>query len=543
MRFQEAKRFVETLSYLKPVQIYGRIWHKSNLVSVSKTRLPKLRTPDTTRWHFPPSRRQSQFNYSQFTFLNEMYDIQEIGWDNKNISRLWRYNLHYFDDLNADNAIARSGLHAETIKRWIRGNPPFNGTGWEPYPTSLRIVNWLKWHFAGNVLSEAMRMSLALQVRSLHQRYEIHLQGNHLFANAKALLFAGLLFQSSEANQWRDKAVRVLLTQLEEQILDDGGHFELSPMYHAIVLEDCLDIINIIHTSNRTLPELEEKLHVKIPIMLEWLANMCHPDGEITFFNDAAFGVALSPDDIFDYAKRLGFAQLVSSSEKTSLLAASGYARVETKGICLIADVGKIGPDYLTGHAHADTLSFELSIGDERFVVNSGTSLYGTSAERQRQRSTVAHNTVCLNGKNSSDVWHGFRTGSRAYPKRVSFTQANGCQLEASHDGYAPNIHGRKWQATDDTITIEDTGLPHDGFAVSHLHLHPDIKITRARNAIECISPKGSRLSIFVEAGKPRLITKTWHPEFGLSIPNKSVEIRLVNGVSKIRMHWKTVEA
>jgi len=539
MRFQEAKRFVETLSYLKLVQIYGRIWHKSNFGFVSKDHLPKLQRLDTTHWQFPPTRRQSQLGFNQFTFLNEAHNLEEIGWDDENISKLWRYNLHYFDNLNARKTLARKAFNAETIRRWIRENPPFSGTGWEPYPTSLRIVNWLKWYFTGNVLSEAAQLSLALQARRLHQRYEMHLQGNHLFANAKAMLFAGLSFQGSEAAKWRSKAARVLLTQLEEQILDDGGHFELSPMYHAIVLEDCLDIFNIIQMSKYALPELQEKLQVKILNMLNWLATMCHPDNEITFFNDAAFGIAPPPSKIFDYAQRLGFTEFRSSS---GLLTASGYARIETSDICLLADVGKIGPDYLTGHAHADTLSFELSIGDERFIVNSGTSLYGTSIERQRQRGTAAHNTVCLNGESSSDVWHGFRTGNRAYPKGVSFTRENGYQLEASHDGYAPYIHRRKWQVSDDKITIEDTGLPYDGLAVFHLHLHPDLKITRSSNVIDCLSPKGSRLSIFVEACEPKLTPTTWQPEFGRSVPNKSIEIRLVNGVSTVRMDWQTVE-
>ena len=72
--------------------------------------------------------------------------------------------------------------------------------------------------------------------------------GNHVFANAKALVYAGLFFDGIEANDWLAKGMKILVKECNEQILPDGGHFELSPMYHAIVLEDILDLINICRT-------------------------------------------------------------------------------------------------------------------------------------------------------------------------------------------------------------------------------------------------------------------------------------------------------
>ena len=64
-----------------------------------------------------------------------------------------------------------------------------------------------------------------------------------------------------------------------------------------------------------------------------------------------------------------------------------------------IGDIGNVGPDYIPGHAHADTLSFEMSVFDMRFIVNSGTSVYGLGAERLRQRGTAAHSTVVIDGR------------------------------------------------------------------------------------------------------------------------------------------------
>ncbi len=105
---------------------------------------------------------------------------------------LWTYNLHYFDDLNAADRSARRAWHDRLVERWIDENPPGAGIGWDPYPVSRRMVNWIKWSLGGNVLTPKARQSLAVQARWLNRRIESHLQGNHVFANAKALIHAGL---------------------------------------------------------------------------------------------------------------------------------------------------------------------------------------------------------------------------------------------------------------------------------------------------------------------------------------------------------------
>src|SRR5690606_24123414 len=113
------------------------------------------------------------------------------------------------------------------------------GTGWEPYPTSRRIVRWIQWARsgaarAGGAPSRALLDSLATQARWLARRLEWHLLGNHLWSNAKALIHAGCFFAGAEADAWRARGERILEHQLAEQVLGDGGHFELSPMYHAL---------------------------------------------------------------------------------------------------------------------------------------------------------------------------------------------------------------------------------------------------------------------------------------------------------------------
>ena len=95
------------------------------------------------------------------SFLNEKGNLDEVGWDGPSREKLWRYNQHYFDDLNAQDADERKSWHTDLIEKWIVENAPFVGTGWESYPTSLRIVNWIKWSLGGNQLStSALQKSL-----------------------------------------------------------------------------------------------------------------------------------------------------------------------------------------------------------------------------------------------------------------------------------------------------------------------------------------------------------------------------------------------
>jgi len=129
-------------------------------------------------------------------------------------------------------------------------------------------------------LSDEVLRSLAVQTRYLLKKPEYHLLGNHLFANAKALIFAGLFFYGKEAANWMNKGMQILNKQVKEQVLADGGHFELTPMYHSIILEDLLDLINIMNTTAFPVPEIWMN---SIPKMVHWLELMCHPDGKISF--------------------------------------------------------------------------------------------------------------------------------------------------------------------------------------------------------------------------------------------------------------------
>jgi uncharacterized heparinase superfamily protein len=402
---------------------------------------------------------------------------------------LWAYNLHYFDDLNARGASDRRAWHVEAIRSWIEGNPPLAAPAWEPYPTSLRIPNWIKWALGGGPLERSMIESLALQARALDARLEYHLLGNHLLANAKALVFAGVFFEGGEAEGWLAKGVRLLERELDEQVLADGGHFERSPMYHALVLEDMADLVNLAsafpEASPATVKPAARHWAKVLHRMRPWLLAMTHPDGEISFFNDSAIGIAPSPADIERYAAALTESspapRAMGGAVRMLQLPQSGYIRAETSDAVMLLDVAPIGPDYLPGHAHADTLSFELSLGGERAIVNGGTSVYEPGTVRLAERGTAAHSTVVIDGEDSSEVWASFRVARRAHPIDLSIEHGEErLQVACSHDGYrrlrGRPIHRRTWTLASGTLRIEDRIVGRCRSAVAYYHLHPEVQ-------------------------------------------------------------------
>ncbi len=420
-------------------------------------------------WLPTPRRSQSFFPPSGFKFLNDDKQVASRGdWDRADCPKLWRYNLHYFDDLSAVGANERLAEHVALIDRWIEQNPVAKGTGWEPFPVSLRVTNWIKWSIREGRAYPGFCDSLAVQVRWLAKNLEFHLRGNHLLANAKALVFAGLYFSGNEADTWLAKGVKLMLAQLQEQILADGGHFERSPMYHSLVLEDILDLINLFNAyrseEQACIRTLEPSLRASAAAMLGWLSAMVHPDGDIALFNDAAIGVGPSYASLAGYGASLGVRGNDHRDASSVLLASSGYGRLTAGAWTAIVDVGEVGPDYLPGHAHADTLSFELSFNGRRLISNSGTSTYEIGSVRAFERSTAAHNAVFIDGLDSSEVWHAFRVGRRARPiEAYCAVEGEAIGISCSHDGFAwvvgRPIHRRKILLGSESVRWTDTIL------------------------------------------------------------------------------------
>ena len=237
------------------------------------------------------------------------------------------------------------------LKRWLKEVKSINYVGLDPYPTSLRIVNWIKWYLSGNLVADDMKSSLVMQTEHLSKNIEWHLLGNHLLANAKALIFSGIVFDGQLSKQWKSKGIEIYKKQIDIQILDDGGHFEKSPMYHAIILEDLLDLINIGKLFSNSLPKyFIDKLIYKAEKMLYWLEVMSYNNGEIPHFNDSTKNISSNIIELKKYALKLKILmpKNICTKEKIDFkeLVESGFIRVDTENSRTFLDVGTIGASF-----------------------------------------------------------------------------------------------------------------------------------------------------------------------------------------------------
>lgn len=482
----------------------------------------------------------------RFVFLGEAHDVvAPDDWNDAGRSRLWTYNLHYFDDLDATGAERREDWHQALIVRWIAENPGPDSAGWEPYCLSLRIVNWCRFAWRGGRLSPEAIQSLAVQVRALRSQLEVHLLGNHLFANAKALVFAGLFFEGAEADAWLKTGQSLLESELDEQVLADGGHFELSPMYHDIIAMDVLELIQADRiVPGRVSASVRTALNHHAPAMLAWCSAMSHGDRDIAYFNDSARGVAPSRGDVLDTARALGL-ETEQADAGLIWLKPSGYIRATVGEAVLIADVGRIGPDYIPGHAHADVLSFELSLGEHRLVVNVGVSDYANSPVRHYERSTAAHNTVVVDGRNSSDVWSAFRVGARARPRAVRAAQmAEGLVVEAAHDGYrsclgGDGLHRRTWRMTAGELMVEDRLSRGDRSAVSYIHLGPSVTVRDiAPGVFDATLPTGRDVRFCWTDAVVEVEDGYWVEQFGVRVPTRIMRATMLGDRAGLTIRW-----
>jgi len=400
-----------------------------------------------------------------FTFLNIPHDfLDKIDWNYEGYGKLWTYNLNYFDFLNQKEMSKEIGV--SLINDYIENDKVLKD-GKEAYPISLRGINWVKFLSENKVKDNRIDKILLQNYYTLLKNLEYHLLGNHLLENAFSLLFGAYYFQDGKLYS---KSKKLLISELDEQILIDGAHFELSPMYHQIILSRLLDSIHLIKLNHEwKKDDLLLFLEAKASLMISWLKNVTYSNGQIPMVNDATYDIAPQSNTLFLYAKNIGI------THQKVPLSDSGYRKILTNNFELFIDVGNVGPDYQPGHAHSDTFIFELIKNGNPIFVDTGISTYEKNTIRQFERATHSHNTVKIGSNEQSQVWGGFRVANRA--KIIHLIEKNNF-IEASHNGYLSDgyIHKRSFLWDEKSIILNDKlNKPTNNNAKAYFHLHSSV--------------------------------------------------------------------
>ncbi len=458
----------------------------------------------------------------RFKFLGSSVAFNgDVDWAAKGQSHLWRYHLHYFGfarSLVVWSATTGSAEGFAAFRRlavsWMNANDRLRGDGWHPYTISIRLVNWLQAiaHWADNLeRDQTFRAALLSntygQARILRKQMEFDVRGNHLVENLRALLWAGTAFATDEAREWFRIALKVLEEETAEQVLADGGHFERTPGYHVVVMRDYLEIALMLERNHSCPAWLRDAVRRQAM----FLQSILGTNRRLPLLKDTALDAAPDPDDLLNAAAawlcepaRKGrstagldtYLLLGSSAWNTvsNPAAAQAVRRVvclresgyyvfgDSAGEHVILDVGKPCPDYLPAHAHADTFNYEYSFGDSPVVVDSGVYAYQRGSWRDFFRSTRAHNTVEIDGQNSSEVWSNFRVGRRAHPKVLHEVVTDSlAALLCQHDGFR-HLVGRPmhrrvflWRRGEYFVVVDEVRGTAAARVASHIHFHPSL--------------------------------------------------------------------
>jgi uncharacterized heparinase superfamily protein len=327
------------------------------------------------------------------------------------------------------------------------------------------------------------------------------------------------------------KGLAVLRSEAREQFLDDGAHYELSPMYHNLCTEDYLDVLNLALANEGLVEPADIELFREICLKaIEYAVVTRLPDGGIALFNDSAFGVAPDVENLADYVEAL-FGHRPTSSGSRSIISypETGVFGVRDRGTMWLVDCGPVSPAYQPGHSHCDMLSFELTVCGRRVVVDTGVHDYEDSEQRHYARSTRAHNTVAIAGHEQSELWGMFRIGRRARPLRATIEEdAEGVVFRGELRGF-PTVRGgvlhhreieHRWSGV---FAVRDTVTGVDGLvAASYLHLHPDLEAVSDAGGVRVVDGQGG-VVLEVEPGRGTDVmieSGSYFPEFGLERRN-----------------------
>ena len=434
----------------------------------------------------------------EFSYSLEYKQRDDIGDARTN----WELNRHFQFALLAKNYAASGKTEyleefRELFEDWNQKNPFLWGITWTSVmEAAIRCSSWcyaycfLKGTDAPEKLLTKLQngiLNMTDYVANHYSRYSS--ANNHLIVEAFSIGQTGIL---CSYEPWIRLALKILTEELPRQNYADGVNRELSLHYQSFYMEAMGLMLRLLKKNGIAVPATWEPM---LDRMCRYVASCMGAHGETVVFGDDDEGKLLDLQGGFDhYSCVLGLYScllgnrylarfegcenlrwLFSSAEleraaQKPLLRPKQYACFREGGSTILRsgderiligiDHGALGFGSIAAHGHADALSFQLFLDGNPVFVDPGTYLYHCDLEsRNAFRRTENHNTVCIGGKDQSEMLGPFLWGKRAECRLLEFSERDGqAVLTAEHDGYRPVIHRRKFQFDGkDVLEIQDT--------------------------------------------------------------------------------------
>lgn len=362
------------------------------------------------------------------------------------------------------------------VQSWLTDNTAWHPVAWRADVLATRIYTWIV-HFdeiasreADRLLRRAMLVSLAAQLRHLQRTAAWELPGPPRLRALKGLI-AGLVIFGRPSKRVA-RALRAVERELPAQILPDGGHRTRNPSVQLDVLRDLVDIRAALRVGHVEIPGALQEAIDRMAPMLRFFR---HGDRKLALFNGSIEEDGILVDLVLTRSETKGRAPAQAPH--------TGFQRMQAGHSLVLIDTGKPPPRGFDETAHAGPLSFELSQGRERIIVNCGGYRGAQRVWRQVARSTAAHSVLIVADTNAVEINDDGSLGRAPPTIRCERAEDDGAQwIAASHDGYRQRFgltYARElYLAADgDDLRGEDklTGQSGTAFVV-RFHLHPAVE-------------------------------------------------------------------
>jgi uncharacterized heparinase superfamily protein len=500
--------------------------HLARLPSLRMSRVPDAPAQPTRDPWLGDLEQGAQIMRGELVLAGGGIALRPGGFADTSANPLLRAAMHGFTwlrDLRALGTDAARMRARALVSDWI-GEPELERLADRPDVIGARIAAWLgHYDFFAASADDGFRQRLMARLVADARILAAALPAEELDARAltavKGLIAAAVALP--EHATFLTRALRVLPQELNRQILPDGCHCERSPAQQLAVLQDLVEIRALLQAAGAPAPE---PLVRAIERMAPALRLLRHGDGGLALFNGTREESPTLIEQVLTQAGRAG--------RVPAQLAEGGFHRLQTGRTVLIMDCGAPAPPKLDRNAHAGTLSFELSIGRERLIVNCGAAPGAGPMWRDACRATAAHSTLVI-AETSSATLQPEGLGHRPETVEVSRQEANGAHwLHASHDGWLTPfgaIHGRRIYMAEsgEDIRGEDAVEAADPQPfVVRFHLHPTVEASLQQDgeAVLLRLPSGTGWRLRADGAKVSLEESVY---LGGPTPQRSEQVVL----------------